>query len=59
MAGTGKRNPIKTLLIVVLILLVISIVLSVVWKDKVVIEDEQGQTYVGSAGKFVSEGETE
>lgn len=54
MAGTiSKRNPMKIMAIVTIVLLIAVIAIVLFKKDKVYLEDESGATYVGASGKLL------
>lgn len=46
------KNPIKVMLIAVLVISVITLALVLLKKEKIVLEDETGQRYVGYSAKL-------
>lgn len=49
-----KRNPIKIMLIITIVLLLVVIALGLK-KSKVYMEDEQGMSYSGESAKFMKD----
>lgn len=53
-----KKNPLKIWLIIIVVLLVIIVAL-LLTKNKVVLEDESGNTFTGATGKFLKSPESD
>lgn len=46
-------NPIKLMLIITIVLLIATVAVVLFKKDRILLEDEEGNTLVGASGKFL------